>query len=92
MAPVIQLVVLGYAATTDVTNVPIVVADADRTTASRALVQRFDASRYFSVVGLVNSVADIEPWIERGDAWMALGIPAGYHEAVSTGRPAVLPW
>jgi ABC-2 type transport system permease protein len=89
MAPVIQLVVLGYAATTDVTNVPVVVADADRTRASRALVQRFDASRYFTVVGLVASVSDIEPWIERGDAWMALNIPAGYHEAVSTGRPAV---
>ena len=89
MAPIIQLIVLGYAATTDVKNVPMVVADADRTTASRALVQRFEASPYFTVVGLVGSVADVEPWIEGGHAWMALGIPAGYHDLVSTGRPAV---
>ena len=30
MAPIIQLIMLGYAATTDVENVPIVVVDADR--------------------------------------------------------------
>jgi ABC-2 type transport system permease protein len=89
MAPIIQLTVLGYAATTDVTNVPIVVADADRTAASRELIERFDASQYFTVVGLVTSVAEVEPWIERGHAWMALGIPAGYHDLVSTNRPAV---
>ena len=30
VAPIIQLTILGYAATTDVRNVPIVVADGDR--------------------------------------------------------------
>ena len=45
VAPLIQLVMLGYAATTDVRDVPVVVADADRTTASRELIARFDASR-----------------------------------------------
>ena len=30
MAPILQLMILGYAATTDVRNVPVVVADADR--------------------------------------------------------------
>ncbi len=30
MAPILQLFMLAYAATTDVRNVPIVVADADR--------------------------------------------------------------
>ena len=49
VAPIIQLIVLGYAATTDVKNVPIVVADADRSTASRDLIERFDASPYFTV-------------------------------------------
>jgi ABC-2 type transport system permease protein len=31
VAPVIQLGILGYAATTDVKNVPMIVADGDRT-------------------------------------------------------------
>ena len=47
--PILQLVVLGYAATTDVKNVPMVVVDADRSAASRELIQTFDASPYFTV-------------------------------------------
>ena len=37
LAPILQLFMLAYAATTDIRNVPIVVADADRTAASREL-------------------------------------------------------
>ena len=39
VAPILQLIVLGYAATTDVKNVPMVVADEDGSSASRDLVQ-----------------------------------------------------
>ena len=45
VAPVLQLIVLGYAATTDVKNVPMVVVDSDRSTASRELIRTFDARR-----------------------------------------------
>jgi ABC-2 type transport system permease protein len=89
VAPIIQLTFLGYAATTDVRNVPMVVADADRTPASRRLIQAFTGSPYFTVVGSVESVRDIDPWLEHGDAWMALAIPAGYGDLVVSGRPAV---
>ena len=34
IAPILQLTILGYAATTDVRNVPVVVVDADRSAAS----------------------------------------------------------
>ena len=50
IAPILQLTMLGYAATTDVKDVPIVVADGDRSPASRELIARFDASRNFTVV------------------------------------------
>ena len=90
MAPIIQLTLLGYAATTDVTDVPIVVVDADRTAASRALIQRFDSSRYFTVVGSVGTVREVEPWLERGLAWLALAVPSGYQEDLTSGRQAVL--
>src|SRR5690349_7388397 len=75
-APILQLIILGYAATTDIRNVPIVVADADRSAASRHLIERFQASPTFSVVAILASTGDIDPYIERRDAWMALSIPA----------------
>ena len=51
LAPIIQLSVLGYAATTDVKDIPIAIVDADRSTASRELVHRFEASANFKIVG-----------------------------------------
>ena len=54
VAPVLQLIVLGYAATTDVKNVPMVVADGDRSTASRELIRTFDRSPYFTVGSVVD--------------------------------------
>lgn len=87
VAPIIQLVMLAYAATTDVRHVPVVFADADRSTSSRELIARFHGSPSFSVVGIVDSPAEIERFLERGDAWIAVAIPAGYNESVASGRP-----
>ncbi len=90
IAPIIQLTLLGYAATTDVKDVPVVVADGDRTAASRDLVARFDASRNFTVVDTVTTVAEIEPFLERGTASLALSIPAGYGESLRASRPVTV--
>jgi ABC-2 type transport system permease protein len=87
LAPILQLLMLGYAATTDIRNVPVVVADADRSAASRDLIARFDASPNFNVVGIVTGGNEIDSYLERGHAWMALSIPAGYGEALGAGRP-----
>src|SRR5262245_60979054 len=87
MAPLIQLVVLGYAATTDVRNVPIVVADADRSSASRELIDRFDASPSFTVVGIVSGANEVDSYLERGIAWLALEIPPDYGAAIGAGWP-----
>jgi ABC-2 type transport system permease protein len=87
IAPIVQLFMLGYAATTDIRDVPVVVADGDRSAASRDLVARFEASPNFSVVGIVTGVNGIDTYLERGRAWMALSIPAGYGEALGAGRP-----
>ena len=90
VAPIIQLTLLGYAATTDVADVPLVVVDQDRSVHSRALVSRFDASRNFVVVDSLPSISGVGEYLDRGLAWMALSIPRGYGESVRTGRRAVV--
>jgi ABC-2 type transport system permease protein len=90
LAPILQLFMLGYAATTDVRDVPVVVADADRSTASRALVARFDASPNFTIVDVVTSPNEVDPYLERGRAWIALAIPPGYGEALERATPQAL--
>jgi len=90
IAPILQLTLLGYAATTDVRDVPVVVADGDRSSASRELIARFDGSRNFTVLDVVSTVNDVEPYLERGRAWLALSIPSGYGVQLAGGIPVTL--
>jgi drug efflux transport system permease protein len=90
IAPIVQLTMLGYAATTDVRDVPVVVADGDRSPASRELIARFDGSRNFSIAGVVSTTPEVEPYLELGNAWLALSIPAGYGADVTAGAPVRL--
>jgi len=87
LAPILQLVVLGYAATTDVKDIPLLVVDGDRSTVSRQLVERFDASANFYIVDVVSGGNAVERRLEDGSAWMALTIPAGFGQRLSAGRP-----
>lgn len=86
LAPIIQLAVLGYAATTDVKDIPLVIVDADRSAESRELVHRFEASDNFKIVGMLGSTAEIDRYLDRGDAWMALNIPADYGQRIASAR------
>jgi ABC-2 type transport system permease protein len=87
MAPIIQLFVLGYAATTDVKDIPLLVADGDRSAESRRLIDRFDASANFYIVDVVTGDSAVEQHLEHGTAWMALTIPVGFSTDVASGRP-----
>ena len=82
IAPILQLFMLAYAATTDIRDVPVVIADADRSSASRELIQRFNASPSFRLVAVTTSSHDVDRYLEHGDAWLAVTIPAGYDDAL----------
>ena len=86
VAPVIQLVIFGFAVNTDVTHVPLVLVDQDRSAASRELVDRFVRSRYFDLVGVEDGVHGIDRWLVTGSAQVALVVGAGFGEAVASGK------
>jgi ABC-2 type transport system permease protein len=90
IAPIIQLTLLGYAATTDVKDVPVVVADGDRTAQSRTLIEKFDASPNFTVIDVVTTVRDVDPYLQQGRAWIALAIPQGYGRSLQEQRPVAV--
>jgi ABC-2 type transport system permease protein len=84
------LILLGYAATTDVRDVPLLVHDLDRSSASRGLVERFDRSTVFTVVGGAARDEEISLALERGRAWLALTIPAGFGKQMASGGAPVV--
>lgn len=88
VAPILQLTMLGYAATTDVHDVPVVVVDGDRSTHSRALVERFAASPYFVVVDEFLNPNEVDAALASGRAWLGVVVPMGFGAALDGSGPA----
>lgn len=82
VAPVVQLTLLGYAATTDVVDVPVVVVDGDRSPASRDLLGSLALSPYFEVADEVPGPGDVDRLLASGRAWLAVIVPAGFGAAL----------
>jgi ABC-2 type transport system permease protein len=72
------MMLLGYAATTDVKNIPLAVWDQSRSPESRALLEAFKGANYFTITYTINSQDEIAELIERGDIRAALIIPPDY--------------
>ncbi len=87
--PIIQLFLLGYAATTDVRNVPIAVWDQSRSPESRALLDAFRAADYFRFAYEVYSDEEIQTLIEGGEVRGALVIPSDYSLKLLEGKAQV---
>lgn len=83
--PIIQLFLLGYAATTDVRNIPIAIWDQNRSPESRALLDAFLAADYFDFAYVVHSEEDIQMLIEQGEVRGALVIPPDYSSRLLEG-------
>jgi ABC-2 type transport system permease protein len=82
LAPVVQLIVFGYAVSTDVRHTSTFVVDMDATQASRQLVETLVASGYFRTVGQSNRTADLVHALETGKAIVGLEIPVGFAKAL----------
>lgn len=88
--PIVQLLLLGYAATTDVEHLSTAVLDRDKTYASRELVDAYAASGYFVIDYHVESEAEIKELVDRGQAHAGLLIPPEYGAVLAAGgRPQI---
>jgi len=90
LTPVIQLMLFGYAVSTDVFDTPMVVVDHDRTQVSRALIDAFTASGYFRIVETTDRPADMVRALDRGEAVVGLEIPRGFTSAMHGPEGATL--
>jgi len=84
--PILQLVLLGYANSTDIKNVPTVVFNQDNSPASRALLNSFQATGYFSFDYSVYSQAEVDNLIGGGNAKVAIVIPPDFSSKLASGQ------
>jgi ABC-2 type transport system permease protein len=90
VAPVFQLIILGYAATFDVTHIPTVVCDFDNSPSSRELVRSFTSTEYFRVDGYFDKTSEIDNQLDDGHASIAIIIPRGFEKKIGAGQSAPL--
>jgi ABC-2 type transport system permease protein len=90
VAPIVQLLIFGYAVTTDVKDVPLFVLDRDHTADSRALVDALTASRYFVVAQQGARPRELVHAIDHGDIVIGVDIPHGFGAAVAAGSPVAV--
>lgn len=86
--PVMQLFLLGYAATNDVRNVALVVLDQDKSPASRALLDAYRAADYFRLTYDVAAEEELQRLIDAGSARAGLIIPPDYERQLTAGGSA----
>lgn len=89
-APVFQLIILGYAATFDVSHIPMVICDFDNSPSSRELIEKFSSNEYFTVISYLEKISEIDSQLDNGHASMALVIPHGFDKKTGAGEPAPL--
>ena len=77
--PVVQILIFGFALTSEVKDARIVIMDQANDPASRQIIAKIEASRYFEVDKTVRSGQQMENALKRGDIRLAVIFPADFN-------------
>lgn len=88
VAPILQLMIYGYAISTTVSNINLAIYDGSRTPESRALIRSLSSSGYFNVSRYADSLEGIDASIDRGEAEVAVVIPPDFSRNIVRGITA----
>ena len=90
VAPVLQLILFGFAVTTDVKNITLAVVDQDHSPASREVIASFQESGYFALQPPLDSSTQVDAAVRDGRIQTALVIPAHFERDLQAGRSVPL--
>lgn len=90
LLPVLMLILFGYAITTEVKNSKIAVYDPSNDLESRALIEKFQASEYFSLVQLLQNPEAIDQQFRNGEVKMVVVFGDRFQEQLlSSGKSQI---
>ncbi len=90
IAPVLQLILLGYAANLDINNINTVVYNQDKTITSRDFIEKFERSGYFTMNHYAESYDQVMNYINKGEDLWALVIPKDFEKKLQRGEQVKL--
>lgn len=88
--PCLQLVLFGYAINADPRDLPTAILATDPGTFSRSFETALENTRYFRIVARIDSEAEAERLIRRGDVMFVFHLPTDFERRLLRGeRPAI---
>jgi ABC-2 type transport system permease protein len=88
--PVAQILIIGFAVSTDVKNVKTAVYDPSNDSSTQQLIRRLNVSEYFDIVRMLQSPEEIEPLFKAGKINFALVFSDRFNEKLyHTGEASV---
>lgn len=90
LAPVIQLIFLGYAANLDLKEIHTVIFDKDKTETSRNLINSFVSNGYFNIDYYASDYDEFTRLITNGDALLGIVIPVEFEKNIGSKKTAQL--
>lgn len=88
--PVVQIILFGFAISTEVKNTRVAVFDPSRDISTQQIIERFRANDYFVVDRILNSPAEIDEVFEKGEASLVLVFSDNFNEnLIHTGDASI---
>ncbi len=83
LMPLMQMAILGYGVSLDIKHVPLCIYDQENSQASRAVVERFVSSGWFSVGHVITRYSGIRRAMDRSECIAAIVIPANFSRTLA---------
>jgi ABC-type multidrug transport system, permease component len=93
LMPMIQLILFGFAITTEIQNTSFAVFDQSQSVASHQIVEKLSGSPYFSLYGNLNAFHEIEESFRQGRIKLAVVMPSDFNselQRTGTGKIQLL--
>src|SRR4028118_1345043 len=91
--PLVQMIIFGYALTNEVKNSKVIIMDHAKDIASRQIISKISASRYFDIEQAILSPGQIESSFRKGVIKMVIVFPSGFNGSLkhlNTGRVQII--
>ena len=90
VAPIVQLILLGYAANFDVEIVHAAVFDQDKSETSRLFIEKFRSSGYFAVDNYVENYNQLQKLVDGADVILGIVIPDNFQNKINRNEQATV--
>jgi ABC-2 type transport system permease protein len=82
VAPIVMILLFGYAVNTDIDHIKTAVLDMDKTEMSRNVVKAFENSNYFDVVEYVSNIDELKREIDSNRIKAGIVINSGFSQGI----------